>query len=65
MKQDYVTFPFVNIGDLELLPCEKSEIQSPNFYNLDFYERNVFYCIFAGIQKLSGGKGKLNCLIFA
>ena len=39
VKQDYVTFPFLNIGDLELLlDCEKSQIQSSNFYNLDFYD---------------------------
>ena len=54
VKQDYVTLPFVNIGDLEVLPgCEKSEIQSSNFYNLDFYDWNVFYCIFAQIKNLA------------
>ena len=37
---------FCEYWRLELLPCEKSEIQSSNFYNLDFYERERCFTAF-------------------
>ena len=50
---------FCEYWRLELLPCEKSEIQSSNFYNLDFYERErCFTAFFLGFKiNIARGQG--------
>ena len=43
---------FCEYWRLELLSCEKSEIQSSNFFNLDFYERERCFTAFFLVFKI-------------